>query len=124
MFEAEVLHLLDAELVDRVQVLLDAPPIEREVFVHDDLGPEHVLMDEGGRPVGIIDFEDATIGDPEVDRMSVQVVAGRPLTERMWFYRCRSVLHDLVYFTGKGDDGKIPELVAELRRRLDSRPGQ
>ena len=84
MFEAEALPLLDDELVERVQVLLDPPEIEREVFVHDDLGREHVLVDDDGRPVGIIDFEDATVGDPEVDRMPMYVLAGRSLTPRMW----------------------------------------
>ena len=123
-FESEVFPLLDDALVERVRPLCEPPPVERAVFIHDDLGPEHVLIDERGRPVGIIDFEDATIGDPEVDRMPVQVVAGRPLTDRMWFYRCRSVLHDLACCAREGDEGEVPMLVAELRRRLDSRPGQ
>ena len=124
MFEAEVFPLLDDALIERVVPLCDPPVVEQEVFVHDDLGAEHVLVDEHGRPVGIIDFEDATVGDPEVDRMPVHVVAGRPLTERMWFYRCRSVLHHLVHDVREGERDEIPGAIAELRRRLDSRPGQ
>jgi aminoglycoside 2''-phosphotransferase len=124
MFEAEVFPLLDDVLLERVQPLCEPPPLDHEVFVHDDLGAEHVLVDEHGRAVGIIDFEDATVGDPEVDRMPVHVVSGRPLTERMWFYRCRSVLHHLVHDVREGDLDEIPGAIAELRRRLDSRPGQ
>jgi aminoglycoside phosphotransferase (APT) family kinase protein len=98
--------------------------VERETFIHDDLGAEHVLVDDAGRPVGIIDFEDATVGDPEVDRLPVHAVAGQPLTERMWFYRCRGTLHALVHYVREGLDHEIPGALAELRRRLDSRPGQ
>ena len=123
-FEAEVLPLLDAELAARARVLCEPPDVEPEVLVHGDLGPEHVLVDEHGRPVGIIDFEEANVGDGEVDRMPVQVAAGRPLSDRMWFYWSRSVLHDLVHFTRAGADHEVPALVAELRRRLDLRPGQ
>ncbi len=36
--------------------------------MHADLGTEHVLVDAAtSRPVGLIDFEDATIGDPAID---------------------------------------------------------
>lgn len=124
MFEREAFPLLDEELIERVQVLCEAPVVEREVFVHDDLGAEHVLVDDGGAPIGIIDFEDATIGDAEVDLMPLHVVAGRPLTDRMWFYRCRSVLHHLVHHVREGEHDEIPSAIAELRRRLDSGPGQ
>ena len=124
MFEAEVFPLLPADLLERVRPLCEPPPVDTETFIHDDLGAEHVLVGDGGRPVGIIDFEDAAVGDPEVDRMPVHVVAGRPLTERMWLYRCRSVLHHLVHDVREGDLDEIPGAIAELRRRLDSRPGQ
>jgi aminoglycoside phosphotransferase (APT) family kinase protein len=124
MFEATVIPRLEADLVERARFLCEPPPLEREVFIHDDLGPVHVLVDDGGQPVGIIDFEDATIGDPEVDRMPVSLVAGRPLTERGWFYWCRSVLHDIAYYGREGKPEEVPAMVDRLRRRLDSRPGQ
>lgn len=121
-FVAEALPALPADLVSEVAFLMEPPPLEQEVFVHDDLNVEHVLVDERGRPVGIIDFEDATIGDPEVDRMPTCAMAGRPLTERMWFYWCRSCLHDVGYFTREGRPEEIPPVVAELRRRLSAEP--
>jgi aminoglycoside 2''-phosphotransferase len=124
MFEREAMPVLDDALAERARRLLEPPPLERETFVHDDLGPEHVIVDDGGRPVGIIDFEDATIGDPEVDRMPVFVLDGRPLTPRMWFYRCRSVLHHIVHAVREGLDEQVPGLVVELRRRLDSAEGR
>ncbi|HTT73697.1 MAG TPA: phosphotransferase [Thermoplasmata archaeon] len=40
----------------------------RPTLVHNDLWPNHVLWDRSrGRPTGIIDWEDARIGDPVVD---------------------------------------------------------
>ena len=124
VFERDVLSRLDDALRARVQDLLDAPPLEREVFIHDDLGLEHLLVDDDGSPVGIIDFEDATLGDPAVDLVPLWAALGRPLTERMWFYRCRGSLHALVHHVWEGEHDEIPLVIAELRRRLDSRPGQ
>jgi aminoglycoside phosphotransferase (APT) family kinase protein len=37
------------------------------VLVHGDLGPAHVLVGAGGDLVGVIDWEEAGIGDPSVD---------------------------------------------------------
>jgi len=40
----------------------------RPALVHRDLGPEHILCDPAaGRVNGIIDWEDASIGDPAID---------------------------------------------------------
>lgn len=36
-------------------------------LVHGDLNPDNMLVDEGGRLAGVIDWEDATAGDPAVD---------------------------------------------------------
>jgi aminoglycoside 2''-phosphotransferase len=36
-------------------------------LVHGDVGPEHLLLDPSGNLVGVIDFDDACIGDPAVD---------------------------------------------------------
>jgi hypothetical protein len=81
---------------------------------------------EGGRsfPLRSDCFEDATIGDPEVDLLPVRVEAGLPVTERMWFYRCRGTLHALLHYVREGKHDEIPAAVGELRRRLDLRPGR
>jgi aminoglycoside phosphotransferase (APT) family kinase protein len=124
MFSEQALPHLPPELVDAVTFVRDAPPIERECLIHNDLGPEHVLVDGVGRPVGIIDFEDVTIGDPAVDHVPLTVELGRPLTERMWRYHVRGTLHAIAYYEREGLHGEIPGAVVELRRRLDLRPGQ
>jgi aminoglycoside phosphotransferase (APT) family kinase protein len=124
MFSAEAFPHLDDALVEAVSFIKTAPALERESLIHNDLGMEHLIVDDAGAPVGIIDFEDVTIGDPDVDLMPLHVAVGRPLTESMWRYHCRSVLHDIVYVQREGRAEEIPAMVTELRRRLDLRPGQ
>jgi aminoglycoside 2''-phosphotransferase len=122
IFSAEALVHLDDELRSRVAVLREPTEVERLTLIHNDLGPEHVIVDDAGRPVGIIDFEDAIVGDPDVDRMPLHVVVGRPLTEQMWRSHCRGTLHAIVHHVREGEHHEVPQAVAELRRRLDSRP--
>ena len=46
-------------------------------LIHNDLGPEHILVDHRTRtPVGIIDFDDTAIGDPVVDLVWLRRVLG------------------------------------------------
>jgi len=120
-FEARVFPLLPDDLLARVAELRAPPLSGPETLIHADLGPEHVLVDDRGKPVGIIDFEDARIGDPEMDLMPTCVVGGRPLTEGMWRYRCRGTLHALAYYVDHDPD-EVPGALEELRRRLDARP--
>jgi hypothetical protein len=56
--------------------------------------------------------------------MPLYVLDGRPLSERMWRYHCRGTLHAIVHAVWEGDLEEIPAAVAELRRRLDLRPGR
>ncbi|MEU1209782.1 phosphotransferase [Nocardia sp. NPDC005825] len=63
----EVLPLLPDSLTAAATSLLDAIlDTPADTVVHADLGPEHVLA-EDGRVTGIIDFGDAHVGDPAVD---------------------------------------------------------
>jgi aminoglycoside phosphotransferase (APT) family kinase protein len=124
MFSDEAFPHLDPALVELVDFVRDPPSLERETLIHNDLGVEHIIVDGDGRPVGIIDFEDVTIGDPAVDRMPLTVELGRPLDERMWRYHVRGTLHAISFFHREGRFGEIPAVVAELRRRLDLRPGR
>jgi len=89
---------------------------------HADLGPEHVLVDDTGAPVGIIDFEDARVGDPEMDLLPTYVVGGRPLTHTMWAYRCRGTLHELEYYVRQGLSDRIAGAIADLRDELAASP--
>ncbi len=56
-----------AEVDDYLQ-RLDAIPeaLGGSSVLHTEIGPSHVLVDEG-RITGLIDFGDATVGDPEYD---------------------------------------------------------
>ncbi|GAA4543939.1 phosphotransferase family protein [Amycolatopsis samaneae] len=66
-FHAEVVPMLPAGLRPAAVSLLDAmrnPP--GDTVVHGDLGPEHVLGDEGGI-TGVIDFGDTHAGDAAID---------------------------------------------------------
>lgn len=118
-----VFPLLDEELVDRVQAVAAPAWSGPRTFVHADLGPEHVIVDDAsGRPVGIIDFEEADVGDPAMDLLPTVRLAGRPLTDTMWAYGVRGTLHALQYYVTEDLPDEIPGVVDELRRRLDAQP--
>ena len=54
------------------------------VLIHCDLAGEHILCDpEGGVLTGVIDWGDATIGDPALDFVGVHYGRGREFTERV-----------------------------------------
>lgn len=122
LFTERALTHLPPDLREEVTARYELPP-SPETFVHNDLGMEHLLVDDDGTPVGIIDFEDAIVGDPEVDLLPLRADLGLPLTERMCFYRWVGSLHALVYYAEE-DPAEIPAVLDELRRRLDLRPGQ
>ncbi len=103
------------------------------VLVHADLGPEHVICDyEEGRVVGIIDWEDAQIGDPALDvtglfhevseAFALEVLgyyAGNTdqgLMKRVRFY-ARVVPYHQVWF---GQDTGRPVHVRRGLRRIES----
>jgi aminoglycoside phosphotransferase (APT) family kinase protein len=49
--------------------LAATPPLDgaRESFCHNDLGAEHILVDDAGRIAGVIDWTDAATTDPAYD---------------------------------------------------------
>lgn len=47
------------------------------VLVHGDLGASHILVEESGGLIGILDFEAVAIGDPAVDFVGFQITLGR-----------------------------------------------
>lgn len=66
-FRTEVVPLLIAAQRGSALSLLDAAlALPAGTVVHGDLGPEHVLA-ENGTLSGIIDFGDAHLGDPAID---------------------------------------------------------
>ena len=116
--EADVLPLVASHVRDAIEVayrrVVDQRPEFPPVLVHRDLGPAHVLVDQAsGRLAGIIDFEDAGIGDPVIDLVAAAgVFGGSPpvlaaLTGdrdlgpapgvRLLFYTWVSALHHVIY---------------------------
>jgi aminoglycoside phosphotransferase (APT) family kinase protein len=71
-FDARVVPLLAPEETRRARSLFDALLLDANVrfaesLVHADLGPEHVLVTPTGDLAGVIDWGDATSGDPAID---------------------------------------------------------
>ncbi len=60
-------------IVDEALSWLDAGPVAPpphpgpDCFIHNDLSPDHLLVNEIGDLIGIIDWTDATMGDPALD---------------------------------------------------------
>ena len=86
MRAASALRGLDAvvdEALDQVQgVSLPFARYEGPLrLIHDDLGPDHIIADPStGRLAGIIDWTDASLGDPARDFVGLAVWLGWDLT--------------------------------------------
>jgi aminoglycoside phosphotransferase (APT) family kinase protein len=117
----------------RYAAMLDDPPDFPVTFVHNDLGLEHVLVGERSRePVALIDFEDATVGDPAVDFVPLVAAIGRHalpeltadrdlgerLQDRLHFYRWMGSIHAIIYGITAGREYERAAGLTELRRRI------
>lgn len=128
---------MEADLADTVRrrfaAMLDDPPDFPVSFIHNDLGLEHVLIDQHTRdPVALIDFEDATVGDPAVDFVPLVAAVGRQalpaltadrdlggrLLDRLHFYRWMGSVHAIIYGVTTGLDEECRAGLSELRRRI------
>jgi aminoglycoside 2''-phosphotransferase len=105
----------------------------RPVLIHRDLGPDHLLVDTStGDLTGVIDFEDASIGDPAFDFTGVL----RPLPaalsayegqvdetflERVRFYQFVVPLHEVRYGSEIGSPEHVANGLSALRIRLDEK---
>ena len=131
---------MDTETATRVQLEFNrfmAQPFSHPMtLIHNDLGLEHLLVDEcSGVPVGIIDFESAWIGDPAIDFVPLvaafgaealeQLLVGRDLGdrlgERMWFYRWMGSIHNIMYGVTEQVEHERDAGLAQLLVRLDHR---
>ena len=136
-FTEVALPELPADLADEVRrhytALVERPPAFPVCLIHNDLGPEHVLLDVStGAPCGLIDFEDATVGDPAVDLTPLVATLGigalpalradrdlgERLGDRLWFYRWVGSLHAIVYGVTAGMEAERVGGIRELRRRI------
>lgn len=100
------------------------------VLLHHDLSPDHLLADpQSGRLTGVIDFEDAMIGDPCFDLIGVAHLGPELLahysgpidpgfTERMRFYTRLWPLHEIRYGVVSERAEHIERGIERLRRDL------
>jgi aminoglycoside phosphotransferase (APT) family kinase protein len=70
----------------------------RPILVHNDLWPSHILWDRrSGAPTGVIDWEDARLGDPAADLVALEGLGPaalaqlgegrRPPSDRLFWHR-------------------------------------
>jgi aminoglycoside phosphotransferase (APT) family kinase protein len=70
---ADVVPLLSPEEAKTCEVRFDAFLGDDDLWrfapclTHDDIGPEHVLVSSSGDLVGVLDWEELTVGDPVAD---------------------------------------------------------
>lgn len=100
------------------------------VLLHHDLSEDHLLVDPiTGTLTGVIDFEDAIIGDPAFDFIGVTNLGREVLDlyrgprdkdfeERMRFYTRLQPLHKLRYGVETGRRDYIHRALARLRHDL------
>lgn len=120
-----------------IEGFLDAPPPQdayRPVFSHNDLGIEHVLIDQRETTVsGIIDWSDAAVVDPAYDfgllyrdlgTVALDAAMGSYRTEvndvstlrrRAAFYARCSVFEDLAYGLETGQDKYVDKSMAAMQ---------
>ncbi|HEY3609253.1 MAG TPA: phosphotransferase [Pseudonocardiaceae bacterium] len=131
----EVLPVLDTalgSLLERAyRRFLDGDWDFTPVLVHRDLAPEHILVDDDGRVVGLIDFEDATVGDPAIDFAGLLGILGPARVEtliadyglpisrdRLRCYWWLVPVHELRHGLATGDRAIVDTAIAELRQRI------
>lgn len=135
--QATVLPALDTDLAGAVTAgftsLLAGDWDFRPVLVHRDIAPEHVLVDDSGRVVGLIDFEDAAVGDPAIDFAGLLPLLGADRLERLIadyggpvdrdrlrHYWWLAPLHDLRHGLTIASPTITATATAELRARLSA----
>jgi len=79
------------EALNRVPAAYDGPAL----LVHNDLGPEHALL-EGDRITGIIDWSDARLGDPATDFAGIAIWGGEKFMREV-----------LAHYDGTVDSGLV-----------------
>jgi aminoglycoside phosphotransferase (APT) family kinase protein len=122
-----------AEAVRRsYHAMVGDPPAFPTCLIHNDLGPVHVLIGDDGEPAGILDFEDACLGDPATDLAPLAAClgpeaipaltggrdVGDQLGERISFYRWMGSIHAIIYGVREQVDHEREAGIRALRRRL------
>jgi len=112
------------------------PHFSNPVFVHCDLGSEHILVQEDtGHCIGLIDFEEATVGDPVVDFVGLWIAHGKEVTgdilaryggphdrgfgERLHYYHWMGSVHAILHGLRIDDEATLRSGVEELEIRIE-----
>jgi aminoglycoside phosphotransferase (APT) family kinase protein len=104
-------------------------------LVHCDLGVSHLLTDAGGFVTGMLDFESASLGDPAIDFVGLQVAFGHDVVRdvvaryggapdsgfaaRLRFYCWMGSVHAILYGLEEGIDAIVADGIVGLRERLE-----
>ncbi len=136
-----VLPLLESNVKDAVErgferfLREELNTLKDVTLVHCDLGCEHILIGDDGRTVaGLIDFEDATVGDPTIDFVGIYVTYGMEAVERvrdyyrreldvnferrLRFYTWMASCHQVIYGLEEGRPDLVEDGISGLRTRL------
>ena len=136
-----VLPLLESNVKDAVErgferfLREELETLKDVTLVHCDLGCEHILMDEDGATLaGLIDFEDATVGDPTIDFVGIYVTYSIEAVERvracyvramdeqferrLCFYTWMASCHEMLYGLEEGRSDLVEEGIAGLWTRM------
>ncbi len=106
----------------------------RPIATHRDLGPDHILWDAGSEvPTGVIDWDDACVGDPAFDLTGLASLPPRDLAswaaarrgpsdptfdERLRFYRRIAPIHAVQFGVVTGNATAVRSALARLGRSL------
>ncbi len=135
--------LLDSRTLDTMELGFERflqeelATLKAVVLVHCDMGCEHILIGDDGTTVnGLIDFEDATIGDPTIDFVGIFATHGMEAVEsvqdgyrgeldayferRLRFYTWMASCHEVIYGLEEGRSDLVEDGVEGLRTRLGS----
>jgi aminoglycoside 2''-phosphotransferase len=105
-------------------------------LIHADLGPEHILCDPQTAGIsGIIDWEDACVGDPALDFVGLLQVGGKEFVEqvllayprdpgmnfwsRLDFYTKIVPFHEILFGLETDDETHLHNGLDELQRMLN-----
>ena len=133
IFHRDVLPLLPSDRHPAARRLLDAmTQCRASVLIHGDLGPDHLLV-EDGMPTGVIDWSDAGIGDPALDLAWV-LHSGSPdfsaavaaaygvdsqLSRRALLWHQLGPWHEVTYGIDTAQDAFVESGLAGLLDRLE-----
>jgi aminoglycoside 2''-phosphotransferase len=104
-------------------------------LIHRDLGTEHILVGPDGRLSGVVDWGDASIGDPAIDFTGLYRAVGQQLAaevlghyrrphepsfwRRVRFYRGIIPLYEIRFGQLDGSPAHLAHGLDMLRRQLE-----